>query len=351
MSVSRMIVGSYTDGHKREGLYVFDLNTDTGELTRISANGETEDPASFVVLQDRNLLIVANEKMEDSYFSSFSIDRENGKLSLISKISVPGYGTCHVSVSPDGEWVFGSNYHTGNLVWTRISKTGEFIGPVNTIWYEDKSINPDRQTQSYIHSTIFINGVLHVVNLGGDIIYRYHLDSETGELTPCKKQPQITVPAGEGPRWLFMHPDEKYVYLLNEVGNSIIPYEICEDSTLKEHGITKLLSKDLEMDCRANVIEFSENGEKLFTGVREYDANMSLDIDKKTGELSNIKIYPSHGREERTFAFSPDYKLVLMNNQFSGELVICRFNRETNEIGMVVNTVKIPYVSFTKFLD
>ncbi len=347
---SLLIVGTYTCNSDSEGIYVYMVNSETMEMELNYIAKNTADPSSFQYLSDRKLLIVANEDQEAPYFSCYHVDLEQGKLDFISKIDLPGAGTCDLSVSPDGKWVVGANYHSGSFVWAKMEENGEFTGQAKTIWYHDTSVNPERQTQSYLHGTAFIGNKLHAMNLGGDCIYRYDLNPEDGSLTPCENQPVIWTEKGEGPRHMLIHPNGKWVYLLTEMGNNLIQYEIQDDYSLIELSKAYMLPEHCEIDCRASVLRLSPDGSCLLAAVRDYDALVKFKINPQTGALSDRQFYPTHGEHPRSFEFTLDGRFVMICNQFSNTFTICKFNRKTNEVGEVVKSLEIPGCSYLQMI-
>ena len=348
---SILIVGTYTCNSASEGIYVYMLDSKTMQIELNYIARQANDLSSFQYLSDRKLLVVANEDQQSPYFSSFYVDTVQGKLDFISKINLPGAGTCDLSVSPDGKWVFGANYHSGSLVWAEMKEDGTFVGSARTILYHDTSVNPERQTQSYLHGTAFAADKLHAMNLGGDCIYRYNLDVEDGQLTPCEKQSIIWTEKGEGPRHMLVHPNGKWVYLLTEMGSNLIQYEIQGDGTLRELSKACMLPDRCEIDCRSSVLRLSPDGTCMFAAVRDYDALVKFVIDSETGTLSDRQFYPTHGEHPRSFEFTLDGRFVMICNQFTNTLTICKFNPETNEVGEVVKHLEVPGCSFLQMIE
>lgn len=150
---------------------------------------------------------------------------------------------------------------------------------------------------------------------------------------------------------MLVHPNGKWVYLLTEMGNHLIQYEIQKDGQLKELNQVCMLPEKCEIDCRASVMQLSPDGKCMFAAVRDYDALVKFELDPETGALSNKQFYPSHGEHPRMFAFSPNGRFILVCNQFSNRLAICKFNPDTNEIGAVVESLQIPDCSYVQIIS
>ena len=60
------------------------------------------------------------------------------------------------------------------------------------------------------------NRFVFVPHLGTDQIFQFRFDVKTGRLT-ANTPPVLQLKAGTGPRHLVMSPDNRFVYLLNEL--------------------------------------------------------------------------------------------------------------------------------------
>ena len=150
---------------------------------------------------------------------------------------------------------------------------------------------------------------------------------------------------------MLVHPNGKWVYLLTEMGSNLIQYEIQEDGTLRELSKACMLPDRCEINCRSSVLRLSPDGTCMFAAVRDYDALVKFVIDSETGTLSDRQFYPTHGEHPRSFEFTLDGRFVMICNQFTNTLTICKFNPETNEVGEVVKHLEVPGCSFLQMIE
>jgi 6-phosphogluconolactonase len=76
------------------------------------------------------------------------------------------------------------------------------------------SIVPDRS-----------NKFVYAATLGANQVLQFTLDSKTGKLTP-NEPPAVSPEAGHGPRRIVVSPDNKNLYVLNELSGHVTQYAI-----------------------------------------------------------------------------------------------------------------------------
>src|SRR5262245_40394606 len=108
-----LYVGTYTRG-KSEGIYVYRMNPDSGELTHAATVKGVSNPSFLAIDPKRRFLYTANESGEfagrkGGGVTAFAIDRKTGDLRELNKRHSPGV-PCQVSVHPSGKFVLAANY-------------------------------------------------------------------------------------------------------------------------------------------------------------------------------------------------------------------------------------------------
>lgn len=95
-----LFVGSYTDGVKAEGIYVFKFNTNTGTLKEVEREGNLINPSFITISPNGKYLYACTEsKMEqDGSITSFKIDANTGEITFLNKQSSGGRNPAHVVV-------------------------------------------------------------------------------------------------------------------------------------------------------------------------------------------------------------------------------------------------------------
>lgn len=98
--------GSHGNG---QGIYLFQVNPDTGALTQREVCPSNVNPSWLAFDAAGTHLYSANETADGSV-SAYSVDPVNGRLTLLNTVSSQGAGPAHVSVHPAGKHVLAANY-------------------------------------------------------------------------------------------------------------------------------------------------------------------------------------------------------------------------------------------------
>jgi carboxy-cis,cis-muconate cyclase len=86
--------------------------------------------------------------------------------------------------------------------------------------------NYEYSPDSAIHGMVFdsLETYLYSADMWGNKIWTHRKDSQTGKLTLVGS---VDAPApGDHPRWVEIHPDGAYLYVLMEAGNNLAVYVI-----------------------------------------------------------------------------------------------------------------------------
>ena len=89
-SKTYLFVGSYTSGEKTEGIYVYDFNTGTGELTEVEKEDSLINPSFLTISPNGKFLYACTDtKLEkNGSVSAFRIDTLTGEITFINKQTV-----------------------------------------------------------------------------------------------------------------------------------------------------------------------------------------------------------------------------------------------------------------------
>ena len=153
-----LYVGTYTNGES-EGIYKFDFNTKTGELTNKQLAVATANP-SFIAFSPNKKYLYAVGEGETSAVTAFNVN-EDGKLVFINSESSNGNGPCHVTVNEFGKKAVVSNYGGGTVSIYSINENGSLETANQTFNHNEEGENP-----AHAHSSQFHKDNLFVSDLG-----------------------------------------------------------------------------------------------------------------------------------------------------------------------------------------
>src|SRR5204862_8199659 len=131
-------------------------------------------------------------------------------------------------------------------------------------------------------------------SLGGERVYQQKVDAKTGKLTP-NEPPSMEVKAKAGPRHLVFSPNEKFVYLLDELDASIyvFPWDAQTGTLKKETQIASALPQGFSGKPWAADIHLTPDGKYLYASERTTSTLAAFGVDPNTGALTPIDSFPT----------------------------------------------------------
>lgn len=325
-----LLIGTYTNTGKSEGIYVYTFNVQTGEFSYRSKAIGIENPSYLAISQDKKHVYSVNEGGK-GFVSAFDFKAATGKLTFLNRVSSGGEAPCYVTVDDRDKYVFAGNYGGGNLAAIPLKPDGSLSNDIQIIQHEGSSINKSRQEKPHVHSTVLSpdNRYLFTADLGTDQLNIYHLDGSNKQqaLTPAKPA-FISVKAGSGPRHLTFHPNGKFAYLIQEMGGLVTFFDYKDGKLTEKQSIT-MISENFKGKIGAADIHISPDGKFLY-GSNRGDANdlVIYSIDK-SGNLKFIGRQSTLGKNPRNFSIDPTGNFLLVAHQSSDDILIFRRNQKT----------------------
>src|SRR3989449_10425076 len=306
-----VFVGTYTIT-KSKGIYAYRFDAATGRLTSVGLVANTTNPSFLAVHPSRRFLYAVNEianyeSGKSGGVSSFAIDRETGKLTLVTEVSSHGADPCHVSLDKAGKFVLVANYSGGSIAVFPVLEDGRLGEASAFVQHTGSSVNPKRQEGPHAHSidTSSATRFLLAADLGRDRLLVYRFDPFRGSLEP--NDPAFAkINPGAGPRHFAFHPSGRFVYAVNEMGSSIsaFSYDAARGS-LRELQTISTLPKDFASQSDAAEIEVHPGGKFLYGSNRGHDSIAVFAIEAGKGTLTPVGDVPTQGKTPRKFAIYP----------------------------------------------
>lgn len=324
-------IGTYTRLGS-EGVYTLRMNGDTGELTQVSVATGIENP-SFVALDPSNEHLYAVCEVDNfdgaGAITAFNLNANTGELTQINQQSTGGPGPCHLMVDSTGSIVIATNYSGGSVAVLPIKDDGLVGERTEFIQHVGSSVNERRQEKAHAHSVNIdkSNSRAYICDLGKDQVLIYDIDVENGRLTLADNG-SVDEVAGEGPRHFDFHPSDKFVYVINELGNTITLYDLAQDGGLSPVESVPTLPEGWDGVSHTADIHVSPDGAFVYGSNRGHDSLVIYSIDQSNGKLTYVGHELTQGETPRNFAITPDGKFVLAANQDSGNIVT--FKREAD---------------------
>jgi 6-phosphogluconolactonase len=247
--------------------------------------------------------------------------------------------------------VLAANYSTGNVASYSVKADGSLSEPVSFVQHEGSSVNPDRQKEPHAHCFVISpnNEFAFAADLGTDQIVCYRLDAAAAKLTPAQ-QPFVRTPPGTGPRHLTFHPNGRFMYVINELKNSVTLFDFLPDSgILIERQTIPTLPSDFDGTSYCADLKITPNGKFLYGTNRGHDSIAAYRI-ADDGQLTLIEITHSLGKGPQNLAITPDGLLLLCANMPGNNVVNFRINADDGKLTSVGSPIEVSGPSCIRIL-
>jgi 6-phosphogluconolactonase len=363
-------VGSVTSpvdgGSNGEGIYRFEINTRTGQLSNRKLAAAVPNPTWIVIHPSRKYLYSVNEivKGNSGTVSAFAIDQASGNLTALNVVSSEGLGPTHVSLDPSGRYMFVANYAGGSIAVLPIL-AGGLLGSAVDVHRDSGSIGVRQATDSP-NGSFAISGhdaphphmiavdpngrFVLATDLGQDRIYVYRFDSGTGKLTPSDNSTFVALPAGDGPRHFVFHPNGHWLYVLMEESSTIVSFRYdTANGTLALQEKVSTLPVGFAGTSFASEILISRDSRFLYAANRLHDTIAVFRIESNgrlnlVGETSTMGDYP------RYCTFDPSGDFFYVCNQRSDSIASFKVHRDTGLLTFMGQYTPVGTPSFIAFL-
>ncbi len=169
-----------------------------------------------------------------------------------------------------------------------------------------------------------------VADLGLDQILAYPIDAESGGLN-VRDVVVTKMAPGSGPRHLAFRPDGKFVYVVTEMGCTVVSYKYNPQRALLEDPQSVSILPDGYTGIKSGA-EIAIRGNFLYASSRGPDSIAIFRIDPASGRLTSVGNTPTQGRTPRNFAIDPSGNYLLAANQDSDNIVLFRIDGRTGRL-------------------
>jgi 6-phosphogluconolactonase (cycloisomerase 2 family) len=318
-------VGCYTTARRYargDGIHVYRVEPATGAWTHVQHVGDLINPSFLVVRRDQRYLYAVHG--DESYATSFSVDRNTGFLTLLNRVETGGQNGVHQAFDASDKFMVVANYGTGNVSVLPVRQDGTLGDQVQLVPLPGLP-GPNRieQASSHPHQIVFDPSGKFVVvpDKGLDRIFIFSFDPATGRLTPTE-QGSVVARSGSGPRHAAFHPTLPVLFVLNEISSSVATYYLeAEHGSLRPVQILPTLPSDFTGENTAAEIAVSAGGRFVYCSNRSHDSIGIFAADASTGLLTSIGWVSSRGRVPRFIGFDPSRRFLYAANEQADTVV------------------------------
>jgi 6-phosphogluconolactonase len=258
----------------------------------------------------------------------------------------------YVELDSTGRYLFVANYEGGNIAAFALQPDGSIGERTAFFQHTGASVNPQRQKHAYAHSIKIdpTNRFVLVGDLGLDKVFVYRFNARDGSMQP-NEPPFVQVPPGSGPRHLTFHPNGRFVYVVTEMGSTVIAYAWDPGrGALTEIETVSTLPAGFQGVNNCAEIRVRPDGKFLYASNRGHDSLAVFAIDATTERLTVVERVPTQGKLPRNFEFDPTSRWLLVTNHGSDNAVVFRIDRNTGRLTQAGPPVPVPSPFCERFL-
>ncbi|SEJ74118.1 6-phosphogluconolactonase [Sphingobium sp. AP50] len=325
----------YVSQHASRQISVLQMEPETGALTHIQ-DVPTGRVQPMAVSPDQRFLY-ASLREEPFSIANFAIDRATGRLSHLG--DTPGYESMvNIALDRTGRYLFGANNPS------KVLRTGIIsVAPVGPQGFVQASYDIVR-TPPKLHSVQpdptnrFILGA----SCDGNAIVRYAFDPITGTLDLDPLSP-ILVEPGRGPRHMRFHPNNRYLYVVNEYDASVCAFRYNPHSGMlaeiqvidaKPEGYEPGDRRGKGISAAGADLHLTPDGRWLYVSVRGSLTMAVFAVDHSCGLLKAAGHFPMPA-EPRGFGIDPSGRFLFAAGDVSSNLIAHRINPVTGALTQI----------------
>lgn len=321
---TQFYVGTYTN-NQSEGIYTYSL-MENGHIEMVGQTAKTENPSFITKSADGRYLIAVNEN-EAGTVVLFKIVGE--QLKFINKQSSGGAHPCFVTINDEG-FVLVANYSGGNVGLLQITDDGS-LSPLLDVQQHKGKGNHERQDGPHAHSVWFEpdKNTIISVDLGTNELLFSAIDQNSKKLYSLEPS-GLKMDPGAGPRHLAFHPDQPWIYVVNELNSTVSLVKKDAHGYRVNSSYSTLPEKYTQENFCAD-IHISTDGRFLYASNRGHNSIAIFSIEAD-GTLLLQEHESTRGDWPRNFALSPNNDFLLVANQYSDNIVSFKRDPRTGSL-------------------
>ena len=345
MSAAKTFV--YVSNAQDGNIDAYIMDTSNGALT---PTGKTE-AAKMVMpmtVSPNKKYLYAVIRSQPVRVLTYAIDPATGALTQKASAPLPD-SMPYVSTDRSGRYLFTASYGGDKIAVSPIGENGlveaEAIQVIPT-GRNAHSILPDRS-----------NKFVYAATLGANQVLQFTFDSSTGKLT-ANEPASISPTAGHGPRHMAFSPDNKYLYVLNELSGHVTQYAIDAgkgtltlvdsiSSVPAEAGLAwgepqapvgaapagaAAAPKDDKPKVWAADIQITPNGKFLYSTERTTNKIALFTVAPDTGKLAYVTNFPTEA-QPRGIRIDPNGQYLVASGEKSDRISVYKIDQSTGKLG------------------
>ena len=323
-------------------IVVLEMNPDNGDMTLTGRAKVGKTVMPMAISPDHRFLYASIRSIPFSV-ASYSINPGNGQLIHLSTVPLPD-NMAYISTDKTGRFLFSASYAGHKISVNPIGEKGFVQADPVQVMIAGRNAHAILVDLS--------NRFVYVPNLGSDQIMQLIFNEKTGFLTP-NKPGAVYTRNEEGPRHLTFSPNNRFVYVINELTGTVNAYNLDpQTGLLTEIQTISAVPRNANVvpgkpgppiggnnpprkvdrpEIWAADIQITPDGKFLYASERTTNSLSAFLVDGLTGKLTYINSYETEA-QPRGIRIDPRGSFVVAAGQKSAHASVYRINKVTGEL-------------------
>jgi 6-phosphogluconolactonase len=346
MSAAKTFV--YVSNAQDGNIDAYIMDTGTGALTPIG-KAEAAKLVMPMTVSPSKKHLYAVIRSQPTRVLTYAIDPATGALTQKASAPLPD-SMPYVSTDHTGRYLFTASYGGDKLAVSPIGENGLVEAEASQVIATGRNahaILPDRSNK-FVYATI----------LGANQVLQFVFDGKTGKLT-ANEPAAVSPEAGHGPRHMAFSPDNKNLYVLNELSGHVTQYAVDTakgtltlvasiSSVPAEAGLVwgapqapagaapapgaPAAPKDDKPKVWAADIQITPNGKFLYSTERTSNKIALFTVTAETGKLAYVANFATEA-QPRGIKIDPSGQYLVASGEKSDRLSVYKIDQNTGKLG------------------
>jgi 6-phosphogluconolactonase len=346
MSAAKTFV--YVSNAQDGNIDAYIMDTGTGALTPIG-KAEAAKLVMPMTVSPSKKHLYAVIRSQPTRVLTYAIDPATGVLTQKASAPLPD-SMPYVSTDHTGRYLFTASYGGDKLAVSPIGENGLAEAEASQVIATGRNahaILPDRS-----------NKFVYATTLGANQVLQFVFDAKTGKLT-ANEPAAVSPAAGHGPRHMAFSPDNKNLYVLNELSGHVTQYAVDAgkgtlslvesiSSVPAEAGLVwgapqapagtapapgaAVAPKDDKPKVWAADIQITPNGKFLYSTERTSNKIALFTVAAETGKLAYVANFATEA-QPRGIKIDPSGQYLVASGEKSDRLSVYKIDQGTGKLG------------------
>lgn len=319
-----------------KGLKTYEISETTGAWKELQCLKMEENPSYQTLDNKKEYLYSVHGDITKA--SSYKI-KEDGTLEHLNTIDIGGKNPVFITTDQTNTYVVIAALQGGAVFVIRRQADGSLGEIVHTTRLQGKR----EGDISFAHQCIWDQKkeFLFVVTQGRGQGYGqvkvFRFDSKDGHLEETDTYKGWEQ---DEPRHVAIHPNNRYVYLINERGNRMTFFEFdAAEGKLHPRQNLPTLPATYTGEGQASAALLNEDGTILIGSNRIHESIVLYRINQETGYMTELGYYPALGKTPRFITFNPDYSKFYIANEDSDTIVEMKLDADKGQMEYTGNVI------------